>query len=165
MGAAIPPRSSVAVFVLVIAACASEPCSTEVARRMRRFAEPYVGRWVVAYGDSLTIPGAPTLADKFRLAAVELDTSRVVTDGVCLNTGRLIFSAPRADTLAIRWSGDPGQALVQGWPNDLGPFGGVALRWRGRDSLLGSVLFDERLGAQVPGGTTAQFVAGRALQP
>ena len=129
---------------------------------MRRFAEPYVGRWVVAYGDSLTIPDAPSLADRFRVAAVELDTQRVVVSGACVQTGRLIFAEPRADTLAVRWTGDPGQALVQGWPADLGPFGGISLRWRGRDSLVGSVLFDERMGAQVPGGTTAQFVAGRS---
>jgi hypothetical protein len=150
------------VVVVLLSACSSEPCSTEVARRMRRFAEPYTGHWVVAYGDSLTLPDAPTLADRFRVAAVVLDTNRMVAGRACLNTGRLIFSDPRAETLAVRWSGDPGQALVQGWPADLGPFGGLALRWRGRDSLVGSVLFDERMGAQVPSGTTAQFVAGRA---
>lgn len=129
---------------------------------MRRFAEPYTGRWTVAYGDSLTIPDAPALADRFRLAGVELDTNHVVAHGACVNTGRLIFTKPHAETLAVRWTADPGQALVQGWPADLGPFGGIGLRWRGRDSLLGSVLFDERMGAQVPGGTTAQFVAGRS---
>ena len=149
-------------MALAAAACSSEPCATEVGRRMRRFAEPYTGRWIVAYGDSLTIPDAPALADRFRLAALELDTSHVVAGGVCRNTGRLIFTVPRAETLAVRWWGDPGQALVQGWPNDLGPFAGVALTWRGRDSLRGSVLFDQRLGTQVPTGTTAQFVAGRA---
>lgn len=129
---------------------------------MRRFSEPYVGHWAVAYGDTLTIPDAPTLADRFRLAAVQLDTHRMVVGGACLQTGRLIFAAPRAETLAVRWSGNLDQALVQGWPSDLGPFGGVALAWQGRDSLRGSVLFDERVGAQVPTGTTAQFVAGRA---
>jgi len=128
---------------------------------MRRFSEPYAGHWTVAYGDTLTIPDAPSLADRFRLAAVVLDTSRVVLGRVCLQTGQLIFGAPRAETLAVRWSGNLDQALVQGWPSDLGPFGGIALAWRGRDSLRGSVLFDERLGAQVPTGTTAQFVAGR----
>lgn len=142
--------------------CSSDPCHTEVARRMRRFGEPYAGRWVVAYGDTLTIPDAPTLADHFRLAAVELDTTRVVVGNTCLQTGRIIFASPRVDTLAVRWSGNLDQALVRGWPSDLGPFGGLALAWRGRDSLRGSLLFDERLGAQVPTGTTAQFVAGRA---
>ena len=129
---------------------------------MRRFAEPYVGRWVVAYGDTLTIPDAPSLADRFRVTAVELDTTRDVVGGTCLQRGRLIFAVPRAETLAVRWSGNLDQALVQGWPSDLGPFGGIALAWRGRDSLRGSVLFDERMGAQVPTGTTAQFMAGRA---
>ena len=129
---------------------------------MRRFSEPYAGRWTVAYGDTLTIPDAPSLADRFRLAAVVLDTNRVVLGRLCLQTGQLIFAAPRAETLAVRWSGNLDQALVQGWPSDLGPFGGIALAWRGRDSLRGSVLFDERLGAHVPTGTTAQFVAGRA---
>lgn len=128
---------------------------------MRRFAEPYVGHWLVAYGDTLTIPDAPTLADRFRVAAVVLDSARVVADGVCLHTGQLIFAVPRAETLAVRWIGDPAQAMVRGWPADLGPFGGLALSWMGRDSLRASVLFDERLGAQVPSGTTAQFVAGR----
>lgn len=129
---------------------------------MRRFAEPYVGHWVVAYGDSLTIPDAPALADRFRVAAIELDSTRVVQEGICLHTGRLRFAEPRADTVAVRWVGDPGYALVRGWPADLGPFGGLALAWRGRDSLRATLLFDERLGAQVPAGTTAQFVAGRA---
>lgn len=116
----------------------------------------------MAYGDTLTIPDAPSLADRFRLAAVVLDTNRVALGGACRHTGQLIFAAPRAETLAVRWSGNLDQALVQGWPSDLGPFGGIALAWRGRDSLRGSVLFDERLGAQVPTGTTAQFMAGRA---
>jgi hypothetical protein len=129
---------------------------------MRRFAEPYFGRWDVAYGDTLTIPDAPALADRFRVATIVLDSSRVVEEGVCRHTGQLVFAVPRAETLAVRWIGDPAHALVHGWPADLGPFGGLALAWRGRDSLRASVLFDERLGAQVPVGTTAQFVAGRA---
>ena len=129
---------------------------------MQRFAEPYMGKWIVAYGDSLTIPDAPTIADRFHLASVELDTNRVTVTGACLHSGRLIFSAPRAETLAVRWSGSIDEALLQGWPADLGPFGGVSLAWRGRDSLRGSVLFDQRVRAQVPRGTTAQFVAGRA---
>jgi hypothetical protein len=128
---------------------------------MRRFSEPYAGQWTVAYGDTLTIPGAPSLADRFRLAAIVLDTSRVVLGRVCLQTGQLIIAAPRAETLAVRWSANLDQALVRGWPGDLGPFGGIALVWRGRDSLRGSVLFDEQLRAQVPTGTTAQFMAGR----
>lgn len=149
-------------MALLATACGSEPCATEVGRRMRRFAEPYIGRWVVAYGDTLTIPEAPALADRFRVAAIELDSTRVLAAGVCLHTGRLIFAVPRAETLAVRWVGDPAQAMLQGWPADLGPFGGLALAPMGRDSLRISVLFDERLGAQVPTGTTAQFVAGRA---
>ena len=68
---------------------------------------------------------------------------------------------PRAETLAVTWFGQPEQAIVNGWPADLGPFAGLSLAWWGRDSLRGSVLFDARLGVQVRPGVTAQFVAGR----
>jgi len=73
----------------------------------------------------------------------------------------MTFSVPRAETLAVTWFGQPEQAIVNGWPADLGPFAGLSLVWWGPDSLRGSVLFDSRLGVQVRPGVTAQFVAGR----
>jgi hypothetical protein len=92
---------------------------------------------------------------------VVLDTARTIAGKDCLLRGQLVFRIPRAETLAVRWFGQPEQAIVEGWPADVGPFAGVSLAWWGRDSLRGSVLFDARLGVQVRPGVTAQFVAGR----
>jgi hypothetical protein len=101
------------------------------------------------------------MSDRFRLATVVLDTATVVSGRDCLFRGRMTFSVPRAETLAVTWFGQPEQAIVNGWPADLGPFAGLSLVWWGPDSLRGSVLFDSRLGVQVRPGVTAQFVAGR----
>ena len=152
----------VAAALPAVAACAPpHPCSGHQFTRLERFSRPYAGHWVVARGDSLTFPDAPAMSDRFRLAAVVLDTATVVVGRDCVFRGRIVFRAPRADTLAATWFGQPEQALVTGWPADLGPFAGLALTWWGRDSLRGSVLFDARLGVQVRPGVTAQFVAGR----
>jgi hypothetical protein len=150
------------VAAAVATACASEPCESYQARRTVRYSTPYMGEWIVARGDTMTLPEEPRLADRFRLTAVTLDSARVVVGRNCLLSGRLVFSAPRAETLSVRWFGQPEQAIVQGWPADLGPFGGLAVARYGNDSLRGSVLFDQRMGVQVPSGVTAQFVAGRA---
>lgn len=101
------------------------------------------------------------MSDRFRLTDVVLDTARTTAGKDCLLRGQLVFRVPRAETLAVRWFGQPEQAIVEGWPADVGPFAGVSLAWWGRDSLRGSVLFDARLGVQVRPGVTAQFVAGR----
>jgi hypothetical protein len=147
---------------LCAVACATDPCTGYQGRRTWRHSVPYAGRWLVARGDSLTLPQEPQLADRFRLAEVRLDTTRLVVGPDCWLGGVIVFAQPRADTLAVRWFGQPEQAIVQGWPADLGPFAGVALSWWGRDSLRGAVLFDERMGVRVRPGVTAQFVAGRA---
>jgi len=151
-----------AAAALAVAACGpSNPCAGTQFRRLERFSRPYAGHWVVARGDSLTFPDSPAMSDRFRLSAVELDTATVVSGRDCLFRGRITFSVPRADTLRVTWFGQPEQAIVNGWPADLGPFAGLSLAWWGRDSLRGSVLFDARLGVQVRPGVTAQFVAGR----
>jgi hypothetical protein len=90
-----------------------------------------------------------------------LDTARAAVDGTCRFKGALVFAVPRAETLAVTWYGSPEQALIYGWPADLGPFAGVGASRVG-DSLAGAILFDSQLGVQVRPGVTARFVAGRA---
>jgi hypothetical protein len=92
---------------------------------------------------------------------VVLDTTRVAVGGTCRFKGALVFAVPRAETLAVTWYGSPEQALIYGWPADLGPFAGIGASKVG-DSLAGAILFDAQLGVQVPPGVTARFVAGRA---
>jgi hypothetical protein len=122
-----------------------------------RYSERYVGHWRVAHGDTLTLP---EMGDRFALTDVVLDTARIAVGRVCHYRGRLVFQVPRAETLAVTWFGQPEQALIFGWPADLGPFAGIGAVRVG-DSLAGSVLFDERLGVRVRPGVTARFVAGR----
>lgn len=155
-------RSIAAVVpVLTLLACGpSGPCSDNARRHLARFSEPYAGHWVVAYGDTLTLPD-PTLADHFKLTDIVLDTDTVSIAKQCLYRGRLMFAVPRAETLAVSWFGVPEHVTVFGWPVDLGPFAGLNASWWGRDSLRGAILFDERLGVQVRPGATAQFTAGR----
>ena len=74
-----------------------------------------------------------------------------------------MFQVPRAETLAVTWLGAPEQALIYGWPAELGPFAGIGAVRVG-DSLAGAILFDERLGVRVRPGVTARFIAGRARQ-
>jgi hypothetical protein len=158
------PAAGAALLIAgcAVAACASEPCSPARMRRTLRASGPYVGRWVVARGDSLTLPTEPRLADRFRIATITLDTQRVVLGNTCVLAGALVLEQPRPETLAVGWFGQVERAIVQGWPADVGPFAGLALEWYGRDSLRGSLLFDQRLGVQLPAGVTARFVAGRA---
>ena len=126
-------------------------------RLVSSMARPYVGRWRVARGDTLTLP---QLGDRFKLAELLLDTGRVATGATCRLAGAIVFAAPRAETLPVTWIGEPRQAFLYGWPADLGPFGGLGVSLVG-DSLRGALLFDSRLGLQVKPGLTAQFVAGR----
>jgi len=154
-------RAALLAAAIASAGCGGTPCTSYQARRTVRYSAPYVGTWVVAHGDSLTLPEEPRLADRFRIANLTLDTTRVIVGRGCMLTGRLVFSVPKAETLAVRWFGQPEQAIVQGWPAELGPFAGLAVARYGPDSVRGSVLFDQRLGVQVPAGVTAQFVAGR----
>jgi len=125
---------------------------------VERTSRPYVGHWVVAHGDTLTMP---QLGDRFQLSDLRLDTTRVVIGPACRFRGAIVFRVPRAETLAVSWVGQPEQALIYGWPADLGPFAGIGASVR-RDSLYGAILFDQRLGIQVKPGLTAQFVARRS---
>ena len=73
----------------------------------------------------------------------------------------LFFKLCRAETIVVNWYAVPERATIYGWPVDLGPFAGLWVSWWGRDSLRGTLLFDQALGVQVRPGITAQFVAGR----
>jgi hypothetical protein len=151
-----------ASLALALAACGPpNPCSGHQFDRLRRYSLPYAGHWNVARGDTLTFPDAPAMSDRFRLGEIELDTTTVVAGRECIFRGQIVFRAPRAESLAVSWFGQPEQAIVNGWPADLGPFAGLSLAWAGRDSLSGAILMDSRLGVQARPGMTAQFVAGR----
>jgi hypothetical protein len=146
-------------LIVAAAACAPpDPCHSAQFRRLARFSAPYAGRWVVTAGDTMTLP---ELGDRFDLAEIALDTATALLQDQCVFRGRLAFRIP-AETLAVRWYGQPEQAIVVGWPATQGAIAGVSLTWWGQDSLRGSLLFDERLSVRVPPGVTAQFVAGRA---
>ena len=148
-----------ATALAVLAACAPpDPCRSAQFRRLARYSAPYAGRWIVAYGDSLTLP---ELGDRFALAEMTLDTVTGMLQHQCVFRGRLRFTIP-AETLDVRWYGQPEQAIVVGWPAEQGAIAGVSLAWWGRDSLRGTLLFDERLAPRVRPGLTARFTAGRA---
>jgi len=145
-------------LLAALAACGpSNPCASPRMHLQAKFAQRYVGHWRVARGDTLTLP---ELGDRFKLVDVDLDTGRVAVDRTCRFSGTLIFAVPRAETLAVTWEGQPDQALIHGWPADLGPFAGIGATRVG-DSLVGAILFDSRLGVEVRPGVTARFVAGR----
>lgn len=151
-------RAVGAILLGALTACGpTNPCTSPEMRLRTRFAQPYVGHWVVARGDTLTLP---ELGDRFKLTDIVLDTTRVVLGKTCHFRGTLVFAVPR-DTLPVTWVGFPEQALIYGWPAELGPFAGIAAV-RVRDSLAGEILFDEQLHVQVPHGVTARFIAGRA---
>lgn len=150
------PTLGVLALTLTTACGPSNPCAAGEMHRRARYAQRYVGHWVVARGDTLTLP---QLGDRFKLSDVVLDTARIVIGRTCHFRGALVFKVPR-DTLAVTWIGFPEQALIYGWPAELGPFAGVSATRVG-DSLVGEILFDERLHVQVRPGVTARFVAGR----
>jgi len=153
------PRAALAL-ALAIAACGPpDPCRSQQLRRLERFSRPFAGHWVVASGDTLTLPQG--MGERFRLTDIVLDTTTTIVNGECVFRGTLVFAAPRADTLAVAWFGQPEQMIVLGWPADLGPFAGIGASFYRGDSLHGAILFDERLGVQLRPGVTAQFVAGR----
>jgi len=148
-----------ATLLAALAACGpANPCRSSEMHLRTRFSQPYVGHWVVARGDTLTLP---ELGDPFKLTDVILDSVRVAVGRTCRFKGALAFAVPRAETLSVTWYGSPEQALIYGWPADLGPFSGVGASRVG-DSLVGAILFDSQLGVQVRPGVTARFVAGRA---
>lgn len=158
-------RAALCGAVALLAACgSSNPCSGHQFDRLRRYSLPYAGHWTVARGDTLTFPDAPAMSDRFRLQDITLDTMTLVVGHDCVFRGRVVFRMPRAETLAVSWFGQPEQAIVSGWPADLGPFAGVSLAPSGRDSLSGTILLDAKLGVQAKPGMTARFVAGRATR-
>lgn len=152
-----------AVLALTALACGPKsPCGSGTVRRdLARFSQPYAEHWVVAHGDTLTLPDS-TLGDRFKLTDIILGTDTVSMARECLYRGTLVFAVPRAETLAVTWFGVPEHVTVFGWPADLGPFAGLNASWWGRDSLRGAILFDERFVTQVRPGATAQFTAGRS---
>jgi hypothetical protein len=156
--AALSPGLAVLVATSLAACGPSNPCSGYQFNRLKRYSLPYAGRWVVAHGDTLTLPEG--MGDRFKLSAIVLDTTTVVVDRNCVFRGTIVFAVPRAETLAVSWFGQPEQVIIHGWPADLGPFAGIGASWWG-DSLRGAILFDERLGVRMKPGVTAQFVAGR----
>jgi hypothetical protein len=157
-----PTRALLAGLVALALACApGSPCrSSAVIRPLANFSRPYAGHWTVARGDTLTLPD-PTLGDRFKLTDIVLDTDTVSIGKQCLYKGSIVFSVPRAETLAVTWFGVPEHGTVFGWPVDLGPYAGLNLTWWSRDSLQGAILYDERFGVQARPGATAQFWAGR----
>jgi hypothetical protein len=156
-------RAVIAAVACGVAACGpSNPCSGHQFDRLRRYSLPYAGHWVVVRGDTLTFPDAPQMSDRFRLGDITLDTTTIVVERECIFRGQIVFRAPRAETLAVSWFGQPEQAIVSGWPADLGPFAGLSLAPSGRDSMSGTILIDSKLGVQARPGMTARFVAGRA---
>lgn len=156
---AVAARTRAGVLCLVLASScgSSSPCTAPEMHLAVRYAERYRGHWVVGRGDTLTLP---LLGDRFKLTDVMLDSARVVFGQVCHFKGTLVFRVPR-DTLVVSWIAYPEQALVYGWPVELGPFAGVGVTRVG-DSLAGEVLYDSRFGVQARPGATARFVAGRA---
>jgi hypothetical protein len=154
-----PLKGARSALLVALAACGpASPCGSSEMHLRVRFSQGYVGHWVVARGDTLTLP---EMGDRFKLTDVILDTGRVAVGRTCRFKGALVFAVPRAETLAVTWYGSPEQALIYGWPVDLGPFAGVGVSRVG-DSLAGAILFDAQLGVQVRPGVTARFVAGRA---
>jgi hypothetical protein len=151
-------RFALTLITVALPACApSDPCRSPDMRLVSRYSQRYVGHWRVARGDTLTLVQT---GDRFRLREVVLDTERVALGRTCRFRGAVVFQVPRAETLAVTWLAQPEQALIHGWPPDLGPFGGIGAAVSG-DSLRGAILFEERVGIQVTPGTTARFVAGR----
>lgn len=142
---------------LVAVGCAGSPCRTTDFRNIRRYSQRYVGEWTVTHGDTLTLTQA---GDRFHLVSFSLDTDTAMFDQECHLRGRMIFRVP-SETLTVSWFGVPEHATIYGWPDNLGPFAGVSLVFWGRDSLHGSVLFDQATNIEVQPGTTAQFWAGR----
>ena len=147
--------------LLAVACAPSSPCrSSAVIHPLANFSRPYAGHWIVARGDTLTIPD-PTLGDHFKLTDIVLDSDTVSIGKQCLYKGSIVFSVPKAETLAVTWFGAPEHGTVFGWPAELGPFAGLSLSWWGKDSLQGAILYDERFSVQARPGATAQFWAGR----
>ena len=70
------------------------PCRTTDFKNIRRYSQAYVGPWVVARGDSLTLT---QMGDRFHLASFSLDTDTVMFNRECHLSGRMIFRVPPGD--------------------------------------------------------------------
>src|SRR6266566_4258156 len=102
------------ILLVALAACGpTNPCTSSEMHLRARFSEAYVGHWVVARGDTVTLP---EMGDRFKLTDLILDTARVAVGRTCHYKGALVFAVPRAETLAVTWYGSPEQALIYGWP-------------------------------------------------
>src|SRR3989441_10750368 len=101
------------------------------------------------------------MGDRFKLTNVVLDTARVAVGRDCHFRGTLVFQVPRAETLAVTWLGAPEQALIYGWPAELGPFAGIGAVRVG-DSLAGAILFDGRLRRRGRAGGAGRCFPGPA---
>src|SRR5262245_11805820 len=138
------PLRNVAVCATALAPCfllacsTSGPCSSSVVHQLAQLSRPYAGRWTVAHGDTLTIPD-PSLGDHFKLTDIVLDTDTVSIGRQCLYRGSIVFSVPKAETLAVTWFGVPEHATVFGWPAGLGPLAGVNPSWWCRAWLQGTL--------------------------
>src|SRR2546422_11537718 len=83
-----PPRSTLFPYTTLFRSCGSSEMHLRT-----RFSQPYVGHWVVARGDTLTLP---ELGDRFKLTDVILDSVRVAVGGTCRFKGALVFEIGRA---------------------------------------------------------------------
>src|SRR5260370_37228395 len=135
--------------VLALGACSpSSPCSGHQFQRLRRYSLPSAGHWVVARGDTVTFPDAPQMGDRYKLSDIVLDTTTVVVGRECVFRGKIMFRAPRADTVSASSFGQPEQAIVTGWPARLRPCCALALAWASYcpDSRSVPLLFEANLG-------------------
>ena len=149
----------VVLAALVAVGCGpGSPCRTTDFKNIRRYSQRYLGDWVVAHGDSLTLS---QMGDRFHLASFSLDSDTAMFDQECHLAGRMVFTVP-PETLRVSWFGVPEHATIYGWPENLGPFAGASVSFWGRDSLHGTILFDQAAHIEVQPGLTAQFWAGRA---
>src|SRR5439155_21626441 len=81
-----------ATLLAALAACGpTNPCGSSEMHLRTRFSQPYVGHWVVARGDTLTLP---ELGDRFKLTDVILDSVRVAVGRTCRFKGALAFTVP-----------------------------------------------------------------------
>jgi hypothetical protein len=139
-----------AAAVLVVAACGPpNPCSGHQFDRLRRYSLPYAGHWRVAHGDTLTFPDAPAMSDRFRLSDITLDTATIVIDRECIFRGQIVFSAPRAETLAVNWFGQPDRRSSAAGP-PTGPFAGDVARAGGTGLAVRRHLMDSKGSRPVP---------------
>ena len=88
----ISPVPSLLAVLVAVACGPSSPCrSGDTIRKLERFSAPYAGHWVVARGDTLTLPD-PSLADRFKLTDILLETNTVDRKSTRLNSSHPVLS-------------------------------------------------------------------------